>query len=81
MGMYDTVYLNCPECGVHTGIQSKAGRRTLASYSLAEAPAAILIDLSRRTEYCPNGHPFYLKTQAIIHTVPVKGPHPDGEDD
>lgn len=47
MGMYDTVMVRCPQCGVPAEFQSKSGICALATYSLDEAPDDVLRDVNR----------------------------------
>ena len=51
MGVYDTVMVPCPLCGTESGFQSKSGACSLATYSLAEAPDEVLLDVNR---HAPN---------------------------
>jgi hypothetical protein len=52
MGMYDSVYIPCPKCGVKAELQSKAGNCLLVKYELDNAPPAILGDLSDTQYVC-----------------------------
>jgi hypothetical protein len=45
MGMFDEVHIQCPRCYEYFIVQSKAGKRTLASYTLDDAPLAIVADI------------------------------------
>lgn len=45
MGMYDDVAIRCPKCETINYFQSKAGDCKLQTFSLADAPEAILRDL------------------------------------
>lgn len=47
MGMYDTVYANCPKCGEPNGFQSKSGECLLQAFSLDECPDNVLSDVNR----------------------------------
>ena len=51
MGMYDTVIVPCPTCGVTSEFQSKSGNCTLATYTLADAPDDVLADVNH---HAPN---------------------------
>jgi endogenous inhibitor of DNA gyrase (YacG/DUF329 family) len=53
MGMYDSVYVQCPQCGTDLDFQSKAGECRGAIYTLQSAPIAVLSDVLGITEKCP----------------------------
>lgn len=55
MGMFDSVYVPCPDCKTLTEFQSKAGECDLSSYNLGNVPGVILSDLINRPtgEKCP----------------------------
>lgn len=48
MGCFDTVWVVCPHCDRHTGLQSKAGDCSLTSYEFEDAPLEILASLASR---------------------------------
>ena len=52
MGMYDTIYADCPLCKERNGLgfQTKTGECTLASYTLENAPLEVLQDRYRLFE-------------------------------
>lgn len=41
MGMFDEVLMDCPHCGHENSEQTKAGKCTLATYTLSSAPSVI----------------------------------------
>lgn len=45
--MFDSVYVQCPNCGKEAEFQSKGGSCILASYTLFNAPADVLSDVNR----------------------------------
>jgi uncharacterized Zn finger protein len=51
MGMYDSVNLNCPNCGADYEAQSKGGDCSLSCYNLNEAPADVLSDVNRHAPF------------------------------
>lgn len=51
MGMYDTVWVPCPECGEKSGFQTKSGPCLLREYELDAAPLDVLLDVNR---HAPN---------------------------
>lgn len=78
MGMFDSVYVSCPNCGVVVELQSKAGKCELKRYKMVEAPAQLLLDLADRNETCSHcGKSFYLRVQVITHAVTVSGTVPE----
>jgi hypothetical protein len=42
MGMFDTVWINCPRCGEQYEAQSKGGGCTLKDYNIWDAPQDVL---------------------------------------
>jgi len=52
MGCFDTLLIPCPSCGKVRHEQSKAGSCILVDYSIDEAPANILADLSGTVFIC-----------------------------
>lgn len=55
MGMFDSVFINCPNCDARLEFQSKAGDCILGSYSLDNAPEAVKADLIGDWEQCTCG--------------------------
>jgi predicted RNA-binding Zn-ribbon protein involved in translation (DUF1610 family) len=54
MGMYDSIYFNCPNCNHEIEEQSKSGDCTLHAYNLYDVPSDISKDLiGRESETCP----------------------------
>lgn len=45
MGMFDTVYFECPKCKTNTEEQSKSGDCMLDTYSLETAPFTVVADI------------------------------------
>jgi predicted RNA-binding Zn-ribbon protein involved in translation (DUF1610 family) len=54
MGMFDSVWVNCPKCGSVIQFQSKAGECALIDYGLNDAPPRVLGSLDGDTETCPD---------------------------
>lgn len=46
MGMFDSVFVDCPKCRTRQELQSKAGECTLREYDIYGAPLRILADLA-----------------------------------
>ena len=57
MGLYDTVYIPCPECKYENEVQSKRDKCVLARYhfnDLEEIPEGILDDIKDTILTCDN---------------------------
>lgn len=39
MGLYNEIYVDCPECGKHVVFQSKSGSCTLTTYHITRMPS------------------------------------------
>jgi len=52
MGVFDSVWAKCPNCGEPVEFQSKAADCVLADYELHSVPAAIAVDIDGETEVC-----------------------------
>jgi predicted RNA-binding Zn-ribbon protein involved in translation (DUF1610 family) len=53
MGMFDTVYVECPGCGEEVEMQTKTGPCLLGQYSLDSAPPEVLLGVANEPECCP----------------------------
>lgn len=49
MGMFDTVWVKCPNCEKENGFQSKSGECILADYNLDNCPADVLVNVNRHS--------------------------------
>lgn len=49
MGMYDSVYVKCPKCGIENEFQTKSGECLLNNYSLKNCPDNVLKDINRHS--------------------------------
>lgn len=47
MGMFDSVWVKCPECGIENEFQSKSGECALENYTLEDCPDDVLADVNR----------------------------------
>ena len=71
MGMYDTLVVNCPQCGSRVHFQSKAGECSLTEYSIFNVPAQIAVDCENDVEICPNCcKPVNLHVQSMVVITP-----------
>jgi len=55
MGIFDSVYVTCPDCGKEHEIQSKAGDPYLNRFTLDTAPAVVLADINGAAVSCDCG--------------------------
>lgn len=61
MGMFDRVFVKCPECAEEVEFQSKAGDCTLDAYRvLDKIPPEIVKDINGDIGTCSKGHQFQL---------------------
>lgn len=51
MGMYDTVWVECPKCGTKEGFQSKGGDCLLGDYDLDNCPSDVMKNVNRHSPY------------------------------
>lgn len=49
MGMFDTIYVNCPNCGEQNEFQTKSGQCTLECYTLEDCPSDALYNANRHS--------------------------------
>lgn len=49
MGMFDSVWVECPKCKTENEFQSKSGDCILANYDLKNCPPDVLINVNRHS--------------------------------
>lgn len=49
MGMYDSVMVNCPQCGKEHEFQSKSGECLLDVYTLKNCPDDVIANVNRHS--------------------------------
>lgn len=49
MGVYDSVWVNCPKCGTENEFQTKSGDCLLENYNLENCPDDVLADVNRHS--------------------------------
>lgn len=59
--MFDSVYVECPQCNKKQEVQSKAGDCILAEYDRYNAPVEIMKDIDESIINCTCGHIYKLK--------------------
>lgn len=69
MGCFDTLKIVCPACGAENEVQSKAGRCNLTSYSVADAPADILVDVAEHGTFTCEECGALFRLRVTIHSV------------
>lgn len=81
MGMFDIVNVPCPVCGEMDEFQSKGGLCILATYTLNDAPADVLMDVNRHSPYkCVNcGTWFEVEVEIITRAKSVIYKESEGE--
>lgn len=52
MGLFDSVYADCPTCGKKIEFQSKEGECYLYNYTVDDAPVEVLWDVLNEPHYC-----------------------------
>ena len=71
MGMFDSLLVNCPQCGNQIEFQSKAGECSLAEYSIFNVPPEVALDCSKDVEICSKcGELVKLHVQSITTVQP-----------
>lgn len=53
MGIFDSVFINCPECSETIEFQSKVGECNLYNYTNENAPPNLVADLDNESCICP----------------------------
>lgn len=70
MGMFDSLYVGCPDCKEEVEFQSKAGECCLGRYNLQDVPLKILIDLDGKSENCPCCHRYIvIRARGLIQGI------------
>lgn len=53
MGMFDSVYIRCPDCGTSIEFQSKTGDCCCIGYTLDDVPSNVARGIDGDIEECP----------------------------
>jgi hypothetical protein len=70
MGMFDTVWVPCPQCGERAKAQSKLGPCELKDYHMETAPLDVLAGLIHDHWTCEKcGTRFLVAVQSLATTV------------
>lgn len=51
MGLYDTIYFHCPNCGFRVEAQSKSGPCNLGVYKHLRVPSDVAVDANRHAPH------------------------------
>lgn len=77
MGVYDTVLVNCPNCGLESEFQSKSGNCKLANYTLEDCPSDVLANVNRHSpNLCECGTLFEVDIEKRKSVVSTKTTQP-----
>ena len=72
MGMFDTVLVPCPKCGVENDFQSKSGPRLQERHKLEDCPEDILLNVNRHSPIeCKNCLTYYFVDLHLVGTPKV----------
>ena len=74
MGMFDTVYFECPHCGKENSIQTKAGPCELNDWNIHQAPLEVLLDIQKwysiyKCKHCEQRIHIKIQTMHMVHLV------------
>ncbi len=69
MGMFDSVFMNCPYCGSKVEGQTKVGDCVLAAYTVDDAPpeVAAAMEGGHRCDSC--GESFFVRVRVSIEVL------------
>jgi hypothetical protein len=79
MGMFDSVFVECPNCGDLVEFQSKAGRCNLDRYSIKSVPLIIAEDLAGEITQCKCGELLEINTENLPQRVKMFISKPESE--
>lgn len=72
MGMFDSLYVICPECGENIEFQSKSGNCNLEAYNIYNCDPRVAVDLDGESASCDHcGYIATLHVQSMI-TIQVE---------
>lgn len=75
MGMFDSIWITCSDCGEKVEAQSKSGDCLLNSYTPDSVPADVAIDANRHAPYtckCGARYKFYDKNEERVSLQVIK---------
>lgn len=72
MGMYDSVYFTCPDCGGTVEAQSKVGDCRLYQFGSNSVPPDIAVDIDGTTVWCDKCNQSYtVRADIRINAIPM----------
>lgn len=78
MGVYDSIWVPCPNCQAPYEAQTKSGPCRMEQFSLADAPADVLKDVNRHAPFtCDCGCEFKVEGRVSVRTKRANRPEPD----
>ena len=73
MGLFNSVYAKCPECGELIEFQSKAGNTECSTFSLSAVPIEIAQDIIGEIVWCDCGNSVKLRVKPVsVETVELE---------
>ena len=70
MGMFDRVWIKCPECKEDIEFQSKGGECCLADYDITNIPPAIAGDIDGDVSLCHScGYAARINVQCVVQVT------------
>jgi hypothetical protein len=64
MGLFDSIFVICPQCGGRIEFQSKAGACQMSGFTSDRVPASIADDLNGSIRHCKYGHAVRLMIES-----------------
>jgi len=74
MGLFDTVWLQCPKCNTKNPFQSKGGECLLSSYDKTNVPFNVLMNIDRHgPTQCSHCETWFKPEVTLkLHATPIK---------
>jgi hypothetical protein len=82
MGLFDSIYLKCPGCGVELEVQTKAGECMMARYYESSVPIHLALHIKDEEVECGGwyvrygekgcGKKWRVEVPEVVSYVPVK---------
>ena len=69
MSCFDELKLVCQACGAEKTFQSKVGPCRMDEYTVSDAPAAVLADVSERSPFTCDECGALFRLRVTVHTV------------
>lgn len=76
MGVFDSVWVECPKCKHENEFQSKSGACILANYTLEQCPPDVLLNINRHSpkkcEECKTLYEVDINTKQVFYVTNSK---------